>query len=43
VREAQKRWRGFNLLAQKAPYFSSALIAVVGIYMGIHGYIGLLG
>lgn len=43
IREAQKRWSGFNQLAQKAPYFSSALIAVVGIYMGVHGYIGLLG
>ncbi|WP_312690722.1 nickel/cobalt efflux protein RcnA [Kosakonia sp.] len=41
VRQAAKRWSGFNTLARKAPYFSSALIALVGIYMGIHGYVGL--
>lgn len=38
VQQAAKRWSGFNTLARKAPYFSSALIALVGIYMGIHGY-----
>ncbi|UXY12175.1 nickel/cobalt efflux protein RcnA [Kosakonia sp. ML.JS2a] len=41
VQQAAKRWSGFNTLARKAPYFSSALIAAVGIYMGIHGYAGL--
>ncbi|HKM95396.1 MAG TPA: nickel/cobalt efflux protein RcnA [Buttiauxella sp.] len=41
VRQATKRWSGFNTLARRAPYFSSVLIAAVGIYMGIHGWIGL--
>lgn len=41
VQQAAKRWSGFNTLARKAPYFSSVLIALVGIYMGIHGYAGL--
>ncbi|WLI75934.1 nickel/cobalt efflux protein RcnA [Kosakonia sp. H02] len=41
VQQAAKRWAGFNTLARKAPYFSSALIALVGLYMGIHGYAGL--
>lgn len=41
VQQAAKRWSGFNTLARKAPYFSSALIALVGIYMGIHGYSAL--
>jgi len=41
VQQAAKRWSGFNTLARKAPYFSSALIALVGVYMGIHGYTGL--
>ncbi|WP_039055908.1 nickel/cobalt efflux protein RcnA [Enterobacter sp. Bisph1] len=41
VQQAAKRWSGFNRLARKAPYFSSALIALVGVYMAIHGYHGL--
>lgn len=41
VQQAAKRWSGFNTLARKAPYFSSVLIALVGVYMGIHGYAGL--
>ncbi|TDT58511.1 nickel/cobalt exporter [Enterobacter sp. AG5470] len=41
VQQAAKRWSGFNTLARKAPYFSSVLIALVGIYMGFHGYAGL--
>ncbi len=41
VQQAAKRWSGFNTLARRAPYVSSVLIALVGIYMGIHGYAGL--
>ena len=43
VQQAAKRWSGFYTLARKAPYFSSALIAMVGLYMGIHGYMGIVG
>ncbi|WP_347254416.1 nickel/cobalt efflux protein RcnA [Leminorella grimontii] len=43
VRQAAKRWSGFNTIARRAPYFSSALIGIVGVYMGIHGYLGLMG
>ena len=43
VQQAAKRWSGFNTLARKAPYFSSALIGMVGVYMGIHGYMGIVG
>ncbi|QLZ58550.1 nickel/cobalt efflux protein RcnA [Citrobacter freundii] len=42
VQQAAKRWSGFNTLARKAPYFSSVLIAMVGVYMGIHGYMGIV-
>ncbi len=41
VQQAAKRWSGFNTIARKAPYFSSALIALVGIYMAVHGIAGL--
>ena len=43
VRQVAKRWSGFNKLARNAPYFSSVLIACVGVYMGIHGYLGIAG
>ncbi|WP_251858991.1 nickel/cobalt efflux transporter, partial [Escherichia coli] len=42
VRQVAKRWSGFNTIARRAPYISSALIAAVGIYMGIHGWNGLV-
>ncbi len=41
VQQATKRWGGFSAIARRAPYFSSVLIAMVGLYMGIHGYIGI--
>ena len=41
VRHATRRWKGFADIARRAPYFSSALIAVVGIYMMLHGLSGL--
>lgn len=43
MRQAAKRWRGLSALAKRAPWVSSALIAVVGIYMGIHGWLGIVG
>lgn len=43
VQQAAKRWSVFNTMARKAPYFSSVLIAMVGLYMGIHGYMGIVG
>ena len=42
VKQAQKRWHGFNTLAQKAPYLSSALIGLVGVYMAIHGGLAIV-
>jgi len=42
VQQASKRWGGFSTLARRAPYFSSLLIAAVGLYMGIHGWTGLM-
>ena len=42
VHQVAKRWSGFNALARKAPYFSSLLIGLVGLYMGIHGCMGIV-
>lgn len=42
VRHATKRMGGwFSTLAARAPYFSSALIILVGLYTGYHGWMGL--
>jgi nickel/cobalt transporter (NicO) family protein len=35
LRHATKRWSNFSHLAQKAPYFSGALLAGIGFYMGL--------
>jgi nickel/cobalt exporter len=42
VRHASSHWSWFNTIARRAPYFSSLLIIAVGIYVGIHGWQGLI-
>lgn len=37
MRQATRRWSGFGELARKAPYFSGALILLVGLYVGYQG------
>jgi len=41
VRQASKHWNGFGTLARRAPYVSSALIILVGLYTGYLGWRGL--
>ncbi|MGH8355160.1 MAG: nickel/cobalt efflux protein RcnA [Pseudomonas sp.] len=41
ARQASNRWPWLGTVARRAPYFSSLLIIGVGIYVGIHGWIGL--
>ena len=43
IKHLSKRWSGFGEFARKAPYFSSALIMLVGVYVGYQGVIGLAG
>jgi len=38
VRHVSKRWSGFGTFAPRAPYASSALIIVVGLYTGYLGW-----
>lgn len=38
VRHVSKRWSGFGTFARRAPYASSALIIVVGLYTGYLGW-----
>ncbi|VVD80205.1 nickel/cobalt efflux protein RcnA [Pandoraea anhela] len=37
VRQVSRRWTGFGEFARKAPYFSSALIILVGLYVLYQG------
>ena len=43
VQHAQKKFRGFGDIMRRAPYVSCALLVVLAIYMGIHGWRGLAG
>lgn len=42
VKYAKSRWSGFGTFARRAPYFSSALIMLIGLYVGYHGLQGIL-
>lgn len=42
VKHVSKGWSGFGEFARKAPYFSGALILVVGFYVGYQGLYALL-
>lgn len=41
VRHATQRWSWFSTFARRAPYFSGILLIGVGLYVGIHGWMGL--
>lgn len=41
ARQVSKRFSWFGTVARRAPYFSSALIIVVGLYVGYQGWVGL--
>jgi nickel/cobalt exporter len=41
ARQASNRWPWLGTVARRAPYLSSLLIIGVGLYVGIHGWIGL--
>jgi nickel/cobalt exporter len=42
VRHVSRNWSGFGDLAQRAPYFSSAVIICVGLYVGWQGITALV-
>lgn len=42
VKHASKRWSGFGEFARKVPYFSGALILLVGFYVGYQGLRALM-
>lgn len=41
ARQASNRWPWLGVVARRAPYLSSLLIIGVGLYVGVHGWIGL--
>jgi len=38
VQHASKRWSGFAELARNAPYFSSAVLVALGVYIAVQGW-----
>jgi nickel/cobalt exporter len=44
MRHAERRWSGrFDRIARRAPYFSGALIVLVGLIIGLQGWSALAG
>ncbi len=41
VRHVTRRAPWFSKVARQAPYLSSLLIIAVGVYVGLHGWLGL--
>ncbi len=41
LRHVSQRWSGFGTLARRAPYFSSGLVLLVGLYTGYMGWVAL--
>ena len=41
VRHVNQRYRWFSAIARRAPYLSSLLIIAVGIYVGMHSWVGI--
>ena len=37
VKQATKRWSGFSTIARRAPYFSSGVIILIGLYVSCQG------
>lgn len=42
ARHASRRWKGFGTLMRRAPYLSGILIILVGLYVGWHGWTGIM-
>ena len=41
VKHVSKRFSGFGEIVRKAPYVSGAVILVIGLYLGINGWLHL--
>ena len=41
VREAARRWSGFGEIVRKAPYVSGLVILVVGLVIGVQGWLAV--
>jgi nickel/cobalt exporter len=41
VKHVSKRWSGFGEIVRKAPFFSGIVILLIGLYIGVNGYLAL--
>ncbi|RTL31432.1 MAG: nickel/cobalt efflux transporter RcnA [Burkholderiales bacterium] len=42
VKQLSKRWPSFGTVSQHAPYLSGVIMLLVGVYMGVQGWHGLI-
>jgi ABC-type nickel/cobalt efflux system permease component RcnA len=42
LRHAEKRFSGFSAVARKLPYFSSGILTLMGLFIGIQGWLHLM-
>lgn len=43
VKHVSKRWSGFGEIVRKAPFVSGVVILLIGVYIGVNGWIALQG
>jgi nickel/cobalt exporter len=43
INYVRKRWSGFDAFARRAPYASGVLMLVIAVYMGMSGWLRLIG
>lgn len=41
VKHVSRRWSGFGEIVRKAPFISGAVILVIGLYIGVNGWLAL--
>lgn len=42
ITQFAKRWPGSGMLSRRAPYVSGVIMMLVGVYMGVQGWLGLI-
>ncbi len=43
VKQVSKRWSGFGEIVRKAPFVSGVVILLIGVYIGVNGWLALQG
>ena len=41
VKHVSRRWSGFGEIVRKAPFVSGGVILLIGVYIGVNGWLAL--